>query len=142
MTLFYRRLASIDLTSDSLEDRSNKSLLGPLQIAYYEERALQRHESRIASWVRAYLARVAQDGIGNNARRLAMNQVNPKYVLRNYIAQLAIDEAEKGNGEVLSEVLDVMRNPYDEQPKYEKYAGRRPEWARHRAGCSMLSCSS
>ena len=71
-----------------------------------------------------------------------MNATNPKYVLRNYMAQLAIDAAEKGDFSLIDELYQVLKKPYDNQPEYEKWFAKRPEWARDKVGCSMLSCSS
>ena len=71
-----------------------------------------------------------------------MNRSNPKYVARNYLAQLAIDALATGDASVINRLLAVLERPYDEQPEHADLAVRRPEWARHKAGCSALSCSS
>jgi len=139
MTIFFRKLADLGPAADQDDD----SLLARLIDAYYRPEDLTAQNRRlIGDWLRAYLQRVAQDGIDPAERRQRMNAVNPKYVLRNYLAQLAIDKAETGDHSLVNELLQVMRQPYMDQPGKEAFAEKRPEWARHRAGCSMLSCSS
>lgn len=142
MTLYYRLLANVPAASDGAAP-SDVELLAPLELAFYAPESVGReHRQRLAAWLRRYTARVREDGTSDAERRQRMNRANPKYVLRNYVAQLAIERAEQGDPSVVLEVLDVLRRPFDEQPGKERYAEKRPEWARNRAGCSMLSCSS
>ena len=93
-------------------------------------------------WYTAYQKRLSQERLTDAERATQMNRINPKYVLRNYISQLVIDEADKGNYDLLNEIYTLLKNPYDEQPEYEHWFAKRPEWARNKVGCSMLSCSS
>ena len=139
MTIFYRRLADPRLSVEA----SDETLLEVLADAYYQPESLTPEiQAQTLAWLRHYLARIAQDGGSDDDRRTTMNRTNPKYVLRNYLAQLAIDQAEQGNNNLIHELLDLLRHPYDEQPAHERHAAKRPDWARARAGCSMLSCSS
>ena len=85
-------------------------------------------------WLETYQKRLDNDPQSPRQRQQKMNQVNPKYVLRNYLAQLAIDKAETGDNSLVNELLEVLRHPYDEQPENEQYAEKRPEWARNKAG--------
>ncbi len=144
MTIFYRQLAKLNTELADVAGASNDALLQVLQMSYYREEELDdNYRDNIGSWLRRYIQRVQEDGRTNEERATAMNSVNPKYVLRNYLAQVAIDQSEQGDHTLVNELLEVLRNPYDEQPQKEaQYYQKRPEWARSRAGCSMLSCSS
>ena len=133
MTLFFRRLADVDLEAPSL---------AVFEEAFYDPSARAAVEDELVGWLRAYAARQRIDGVPGAHRRAAMNRVNPLYVPRNYLAQQAIDAAEAGNVGELEALLEVLRQPYVEQPDSERFAARRPDWARNKAGCSMLSCSS
>ncbi len=143
MTIFYRRLASCDLDAKPVDQIDDATFIQPLLDAYYvPEQLTPETTARIAAWLRRYHDRLREDGTDNETRRKRMNAVNPKYVLRNYLAQLAIDKAEQGDPSLVHDLLELLRHPYDEQPDKESYAQKRPDWARQRPGCSMLSCSS
>ena len=125
MTIFFRLLCSIeepeiDLLSDAFYDPNNI----PTELWN--------------AWLSKWWTRVS--GAPN---RQEMLNTNPKYVLRNWMAQLAIDAAESGDFSICEELYLILKNPYEEQDEFEeKWFQKRPEWARHRVGCSMLSCSS
>ena len=142
MTLFFRLLAKVpcDAAAGAADDAA---LVEPLRRAYYAEDAYApEHLARTAAWLRRYIARVREEGTPDAERRERMNRANPKYVLRNYLAQLAIDALDQGDATVLERLMKVLERPFDEQPEHDELANRRPEWARNRPGCSALSCSS
>jgi serine/tyrosine/threonine adenylyltransferase len=139
MTLFFRGLAKVPVHLESLDG----ALLAPLVDAYYTpEEVTGDVRARTVAWLRRYGACIRAEGTPAALRKQRMDAVNPKYILRNCLAQLAIDAAEEGDASLVLELLELLRHPYDEQPERERYAAKRPDWARHRAGCSMLSCSS
>jgi uncharacterized protein YdiU (UPF0061 family) len=150
MTQFFRALPRVAVLAES----SPQALFDSVKEAYYGTDAAAAAAASMASWLVRYAARARQE-LQTRARasrdsaeaiftaRVArMNAVNPIYVPRNYLVQVAIDRAQEGDLTELKTLMDVLRRPYEEQPGREAYAARRPEWARHRAGCSMLSCSS
>lgn len=133
MTIFFRQLAQVDPLSPDPK---------VLEEAFYLPEALAAEHDALTEWLRAWGQRVVSDGEPVAQRVARMNAVNPRYVLRNYLAQQAIDRAEQGDPALVLDLLDVLRRPYEEQPGRERFAARRPDWARDKPGCSMLSCSS
>jgi protein adenylyltransferase len=133
MTLLFRGLADVDLAAPDL---------APLDDAFYDAAKRVDVAPALEAWLRRYAARVQADALAPAERRARMNAANPRYVLRNYLAQQAIDRAEQGDDSEITTLLEVMRHPYEDQPGRAAYARKRPEWARSRPGCSMLSCSS
>jgi len=125
MTIFFRLLSSL-----------NEPNIEHLRYAFYDESTIPIMEWN--NWLHKWWERV--DG---QPEREAMLSSNPKYVLRNWMAQLAIDAAEKEDYSVAQALYELLKQPYAEQPEHEEeWFQKRPEWARHRVGCSMLSCSS
>jgi len=149
MTIFHRSLIDIDVDAVTTLD-DDAAVVAPIAQAWYDAITAPTDDtiSQTATWIRTWAARVRADAAQPNAasteERLAtMRAVNPKYVLRNWMAQLAIDKADEGDYSGVAELLELLRQPYAEQPEHEStWYVKRPEWARERAGCSMLSCSS
>lgn len=134
MTLFFRNLSQFD-GSDT--EGYAQSLAATSYIKDFNP-AIELW----LKWLKEYAALIKTENRDKSERMAAMNQVNPKYVLRNYMAQLAIDAADNGDFSIINELFHLLKKPYDEQPDMERWFAKRPDWARHKVGCSMLSCSS
>jgi uncharacterized protein YdiU (UPF0061 family) len=115
-TITFRRLAGPDsLTRDVFIDRE-----------------------AVDAWARRYRARLALEASDDIQRAARMNRVNPKFVLRNHLAQTAIELAQQGDFGEVQRLLQVLERPFDEQPEYAAYADHPPAWAQQ----IEVSCSS
>lgn len=139
MTIFFRELANLQQN----KQYTDQQLIDIIANAYYQpDNHSDEYNNHMLAWLKHYQQLLQQQTLDDAARKAAMNQVNPKYVLRNYIAQQAIDKAHQGDYSMVEQLQQLLTKPYDEQPQMEAFYAKRPEWARVKAGCSMLSCSS
>ena len=90
------------------------------------------------TWGERYLGRLAAEARTDAVRQASMNRSNPKFVLRNHLAQAAIDQAVAGDFSEMRALHQVLRLPFDEQPQAARYAALPPDWAQH----IEVSCSS
>jgi uncharacterized protein YdiU (UPF0061 family) len=131
MTLFYRNLIDFD---GQVED-----FITVLEACSYHPQFREFH-NEWRQWLVDYSQ--ASSGIYDDERTALMTSHNPKYVLRNYMAQMAIDAATKEDLSILNELFSLIQRPYDDQPEMQHWYTKRPDWAKQKLGCSMLSCSS
>ncbi|MFZ1456841.1 MAG: YdiU family protein [Saprospiraceae bacterium] len=136
MTIFFRELAHV--TSYSETD----DCFEIIKPAFYIEDISKEYRIAFDTWFEKYLNRLKSERISQAERKVRMNGINPKDVLRNYMAQLAIDQADKGDYTILNEMYEMLKQPYEEQIEFLQWYSKRPDWARKKIGCSMLSCSS
>ena len=136
MTIFFRLLSSFK------KEQPEKGIELIQNAFYTPEKLVGKVLTDWKHWFASYAKRLEKETISYEERDQHMKTTNPKYVLRNYMAQLAIDNANKGDFLLLEELHQLLKKPYEEQPKFEHWFAKRPEWARHKVGCSMLSCSS
>ena len=122
-TLLFRRLADLRIAEPGSEEAV---------------RDLFIDRAAFDGWAERYRERLRAEGSDDAARRAAMNRVNPKYILRNYLAQQAIERAQNDDFGEVNKLLAILEQPYDEQPEHEAYAALPPDWAAH----LEVSCSS
>jgi len=120
-TIFFRCLSEFDETADDSKLRD-----------------LFIDREGFARWYQNYKDRLDVDALPEESRRRQMLSINPKYILRNYLVQQAIERAEAGDFREVESLHDLLQKPFDEQPDFEGYAAEPPDWARH----LDLSCSS
>jgi serine/tyrosine/threonine adenylyltransferase len=132
MTLFFRTLALVDCTAPDVALFADTFYGAPSET----------HSESLSAWLSRYAAHLSTSTTDATTRIARMNAANPIYVLRNYLAQQAIDKAEVGDMSMVQQLLELLKRPYTPQTGMEAFAAKRPDWARNRAGCSMLSCSS
>jgi uncharacterized protein YdiU (UPF0061 family) len=140
-TIFFRALA--DIARLPVDRRDDDSLWGLVRSACYDEgAATSTQRAPLLAWLRTWLLLAETSPSSPASRADAMDRVNPLLLPRNWLAQEAIDAATAGDLGPLERLLTILRDPYMRRDDVAREAGRRPEWARHKAGCSMLSCSS
>ncbi len=122
-TLFFRRLGELQASGP---DRD-----APLRDLFIDRDAFD-------AWAVTYRERLRRENSIDAIRREQMMRTNPKYILRNYLAQVAIEHAQNGDFAEVRKLLSVLERPYDEQPENESYAALPPDWASH----LEVSCSS
>ncbi len=140
MTLFFRSLSHASaslLTGESPADTVFDAVINAC--AYPGEGG---GTEPLHTWLRTYADRLAHEGQPAAEVKRSMLASNPKYVLRNYLAQQAIEAADAGDLAPLERLMLVLKRPFDEQPEHDELARKRPDWARDRPGCATLSCSS
>jgi uncharacterized protein YdiU (UPF0061 family) len=135
MTIFYRSLSEVVVGE---RPTSFPEVMRPIFYAPPAEWSLQAG----LEWLQQWWDLTRKESVPPAVIAQQMNAVNPKYVLRNYLAQEVIDQATAGDVSGIAKLHEVLRRPFTDQPGMEHYAEKRPDWARSKPGCSALSCSS
>jgi len=136
MTIFFRSLGAV-----VTRDEAPAAMPAETAAAFYGEPS-QGHVDQGVAWLQRWWQRTRLEPAAPEEIATQLQRTNPKFVLRNWLSQTAIEAAEKGDLSVLERLYRVMQRPFDEQPEHDDLAQKRPEWARHKPGCSALSCSS
>lgn len=127
-TILFRRLCDFDSENINNQDVNNNMI----RDIFMQREAFDR-------WAQKYQQRLTKESLSDNERAIKMKQVNPKYILRNYMAEIAIKKAEEEKDySEIDRLFKLLQNPFDEQPEFERYADFPPEWSQE----ISVSCSS
>lgn len=124
-TLCWRQLSDFVSTADAATDA------GPVRDLFLDRAAFD-------AWAARYRTRLQAESSMDTERRARMNAVNPRYVLRNHLAEIAIRQAQAGDDSEVRRLATVLSRPFDEQPEHAAYAALPPDWAQS----LEISCSS
>ncbi|HEX8327399.1 MAG TPA: YdiU family protein [Hymenobacter sp.] len=141
MTIFFRQLSHVAPGLISAAEQEEAQFTQLLVAAAYVPLPNPAY-APLLQWLPRYLARLRQESTAPEAIKESMLGANPKYVLRNFLAQNAITAAEKDDLTYLNRLMEALKKPYAEQPEFEEFAAKRPDWAWDMPGCATLSCSS
>lgn len=122
-TILFRRLCDFDSA-----DLNNNTAI----------RDIFRKRDHFDLWAKNYQQRLNKEHVNDKQRAIKMKLINPKYILRNYMAEVAIKKAENKDYSEIDRLFNLLQNPFSEQPENEEYAGFPPEWAEE----ISVSCSS
>lgn len=109
--MFFRALSSFDTRPDAPNAEAKQLFQYPEAFEY---------------WSADYRARLAHEGVCEAERQVGMRAANPRYVLRNWLGQRAIDRAQQRDFSEVDQLLNLLRRPFDDQPGFEEYAGPAP----------------
>ncbi|HRG66871.1 MAG TPA: protein adenylyltransferase SelO family protein, partial [Saprospiraceae bacterium] len=137
-TLFFRTLSQINASNNG--SQTWEILIK--ETSYLGAEILAPKLQDWHSWLEWYTERLQAEGSVDEERSLAMNAVNPRFILRNYMVQLAIEAAEKGDYSKVESLYQLSKTPYKVQDGDDAWIVKSPDWAFEKPGCSMLSCSS
>jgi uncharacterized protein YdiU (UPF0061 family) len=134
MTIFFQLL--IDLPSSLYTEQET---LHHFKESFYQEPGSQE-TADLHQWITDYLKRLGKNTSTKEERIQRMHATNPRFILRNYLLNQAIQELENGENTLFLKLQEAIKEPYSN--KSDEFFAKRPEWATQQAGCSMLSCSS
>ena len=134
MTIFYQLLHSLPL-----DIQNEQQVFNHFKDSFYQ----QPNTSELIALfnlMETYVKRIELNTCSREESMELMKRTNPRFVLRNYLLHQAIEELERGNLQLFTDLQHAIKQPYSD--KHDHFLKKRPDWANEKAGCSMLSCSS